>query len=143
MRQLRRWHLYLGMFFAPAILLFSISGGLQTFRLHEEKGWGGKPPYWIVWMASLHRDDQLPQAKPAKPAAAPGHDESVAKKPPAPRGNPMGRRLLQIFAALLSIGLTISSILGIVIALNTRGTRGISLLMLITGTALPLLVLYL
>lgn len=44
------------MFFAPAIFLFALSGALQTFRLQEAKGYGGQPPGWIVWMASVHKD---------------------------------------------------------------------------------------
>ncbi len=56
MRQLRRIHHYIGVFFKPAILLFALSGALQTFRLQEEKGYGGTPQTWIVWMASVHKD---------------------------------------------------------------------------------------
>ena len=140
LRRLRQWHLYLGMIFAPMILLFAISGALQTFRLHEESGWGGaKPPSWMVWMASVHRDDRLPQHEAAK--SNPDH-KAMTDKPKAPRPKPLSRLLLQIFSVLLSVGLTISAVLGIVIALNSRATRGVSLLMLAVGTALPLLLLY-
>jgi hypothetical protein len=69
-RRLRRLHLYLGVFFAPAIILFSLSGALQTFRWQEEKGYGGTPPAWIVWMASVHKDQTTPRPKRPKPAAA-------------------------------------------------------------------------
>ena len=136
---LRRYHLYIGMFLAPAIIFFALSGALQTFRLQEEKGWGSTPPAWIVWLASVHKDDRLPQPKAAsadehaKPAAKPA--PKVAQKP-KPSALPF-----KIFAALMSIGLIISAVLGIVIALNSRATRLVSTVMLAAGVVVPILLL--
>ena len=149
MQTLRRYHLYLGMFFAPAILLFSLSGALQTFRLQEEKGWGSNPPSWIVWMASIHKDSRLPKAKPVQAAQhehADDHDhgpEAPKAAPPSPAGKPPFKLPMQIFVALLSIGLIFSTVLGIMIALNNRALRRMSLSMLAAGTVLPLLLLLL
>ena len=141
MRQIRRYHYYLGVFFAPAILLFAISGALQTFRLQEEKGWGSRPPGWIVWMASFHKDQRLPVEKPmaAKPPA-PAGAQTEAPKPPVKKPFKLP---LQIFVALMSIGLAVSALLGVAIALNNRATRRASITMLIAGTVLPLLMLLL
>ncbi len=153
MRRIRQFHLYLGVFFAPLIVFFALSGALQTFRLQEEKGWGGTPPDWIVWMAAVHKDSSLPRPKPpeaaslastnadhpaeanadspvAKPAAA------SAKKPPRKSRLPM-----QIFAAALSVGLIFSALLGMAIAINARPTRRLSILMAIAGTILPIVLL--
>jgi hypothetical protein len=152
MQKLRRYHHYLGMFFAPAILLFSLSGALQTFRLQEEKGWGSEPPSWIVWMASVHKDSKLPKAKPA--AEADDHDEGPAKAaaprpaPQQPQGKPPQAKPpfklpMQVFVTLLSLALMASTILGIVIALNSRAYRKVSLGMLAAGTVLPLILLML
>src|SRR3569623_308360 len=80
-RTLRQYHHYIGVFLAPAILLFAVSGTVQTFRLNEEKGWGGTPPTWMVWSASFHKDQTPPRSKPANPAAqaaAPAaHDDAA------------------------------------------------------------------
>lgn len=141
MQTLRRYHLYLGMFFAPAILLFSLSGALQTFRLQEEKGWGSNPPGWIVWMASVHKDSRLPKAKPAEAGDHKPAPPKAAPKPPA--GKPPFTLPMKIFVALLSAGLIFSTLLGILIALNNRATRRVSLGMLAAGTVLPLLLLML
>ncbi|MEZ0244835.1 MAG: hypothetical protein ACAH11_15785 [Sphingomonas sp.] len=140
MQKLRRYHLYLGMFFAPAILLFALSGALQTFRLQEEKGWGSEPPGWIVWMASVHKDSKLPKAKPAE---AGDHKPAPKAAPKPPQGPPPFKLPMQIFVTLLSIGLIFSTILGIAIALNNRALRKMSLGMLAAGTLLPLLLLML
>jgi hypothetical protein len=140
-QKLRRYHLYIGMFLAPAIIFFSLSGALQTFRLQEEKGWGGgTPPTWIVWLASVHKDDRLPQPKAAeaddhaKPAAKPAAPKAAQKPKPSALA-------FKIFAVLMSIGLILSAVLGIVIALNNRATRQVSTIMLVAGVVVPILLL--
>jgi hypothetical protein len=157
MRQIRRFHYYLGVFFAPGILLFAVSGALQTFRLQEEKGYGGTPPSWIVWLASVHKDSRLPSVKPKSPAAAPAPAQAApAAVEAAPQAAPAGVEAapqpavkkpntlpLKIFVTLLAIGLALSALLGVAIALNSRATRRGAITMLIAGTVLPLLMLLL
>lgn len=145
MKQVRRVHHYIGVFFTPAILLFALSGALQTFRLQEDKGYGGTPPAWIVWMASVHKDSSLPRAKAEehkqqRPAPKlPDRTKPAMKSQsaaPAPSRVPM-----QVFVALLSIGLIVSSVLGVAIALNAKTTRRMSIVMLVAGATLPLLLM--
>lgn len=145
-RQLRKLHHYVGVFLAPAILFFAFSGAVQTFSLHEDKGWGGQPPpAWLAWMASVHKDQTLPHAKPPKPAAKPDaaaakhaddhaddHHEGSHGPSPVP---------LKIFVLLLAIGLITSTLLGLTIALTNRAMRRTSILLLAAGTVLPLLLL--
>ena len=148
MRSLRQFHHYVGVFLAPAILFFAVSGAVQTFRLGEDKGWGGPPPAALVWMTSVHKDQTLPRAEPAKPAPlpkaeaakpAPDDDHDHDHDHQAPRGpSPLP---LKIFVVLLSLGLITSTLLGITIALNNRAMRRTSIVMLIAGTVLPLLLL--
>ncbi len=131
-RSLRRVHLYVGMFFAPAILFFAVSGGVQTFRLTEQPG----APAWTQWLASLHKDQAAP--RPPRPAAARparGHD---APRPSQPRHDPLA---LKIFVALMSVGLTLSTALGIVIAWSLPALRRGSLIALAAGVVLPLVLL--
>lgn len=145
MKQIRRVHHYVGVFFTPAILLFALSGALQTFRLQEEKGYGGTPPAWIAWMASVHKDSMLPRDRAGekekeRPATATAKRVKIgaegAKATPAPSRLPM-----QIFVAVLSIGLIVSALLGVMIALNNRTTRRTSVVMLAIGALLPLLLM--
>src|ERR1700694_5036858 len=57
---MRRVHLYLGMFSAPAILFFALTGILQTLSLHEFSRDGSyKPPMWIVVLAQIHKKQSL------------------------------------------------------------------------------------
>ena len=147
MQKLRRCHYYLGVFFAPMIILFALSGALQTFRLQEEKGWGSEPPAWIVWMGSIHRDSKLPKAKaPEIASAAAGRPAAEVAKAEAPKPKPTSPQVnklpMQIFMVVMSVALLISSFLGIAIALNSKVTRQASLVMLALGALVPLAVLY-
>lgn len=155
MRQLRQLHHYVGVFLAPAILFFALSGAVQTFRLGEAGGWGGPPPSALVWMTSVHKDQTLPHAKPekaapkpdaAKPAAhADDHDGDHADDHDGDHHHEAARGPsplpLKIFVVILALGLITSTLLGITIALTNRAMRRTSIVMLIAGTVLPLLLL--
>jgi hypothetical protein len=151
-RAIRKYHHYIGVFLAPAILLFSISGALQTFRLNEEKGWGGTPPNWMIWVAAVHKDQAPPREKRGAPkptvpvpvaASADDHDHDA---PPAAKATalpkPPSPLPLKIFVVLMAIGLIVSTLLGVTIALNNRTTRRVSILMLAAGTVLPIVLLW-
>jgi hypothetical protein len=145
MKQMRRIHLYIGVFFTPAILLFALSGALQTFRLQEEKGYGGTPPAWIVWMASIHKNSSMPsergkEHKDGRPATSMVKTADASSNLPPARKAP-SKLPMQIFVILLSIGLIILSSLGVAIALNNKTTRRASVLALFAGAVLPLLLM--
>ena len=134
MRNLRRFHLYLGMFFAPAILFFAFSGMLQTFDFHEPEN---KPAQWLKVIAQIHKKQDLPKPRKARPSAGrPAKGE--APPPAAPAHSPLP---LKVFTGLMSIGLMLSTLLGIWIALSMRAGRAIAIVMLIIGTALPIALL--
>lgn len=133
------------MFFAPFILLFAVSGALQTFRLQEEKGYGGTPPTWIVWLASVHKDQAPPRepkaAKQATGAMADDHHHDAPHRDGgAKRPSPLP---LKVFVALLSLALAVSTVMGIAIALANRATRRSTVALLIAGTVVPSVLLWL
>src|SRR5277367_6994835 len=56
LRVLRKLHLYLGVFTAPALIFFAFTGAMQTFSLHETtQGSSYKPPAWIATLAQIHK----------------------------------------------------------------------------------------
>lgn len=147
MRRIRQLHLYLGLFFAPMLLLFAVSGALQVYRINEEKGYGGPPPAWMQWIAAIHKNQAAPRDKGTrpKPTVSPS---SVSSQPavstglePAKQPEKRGGAWLKVFAVWLAIALAISTILGIIIALNARATRRIGIAVLIIGTVLPIILL--
>src|ERR1700734_1775030 len=88
----RLLHLYLGIFTAPAIIFFSITGALQTFSLHETtRGSDYKPPKIIVELSQLHKKQTLvvPTKNPQPPAQAkPEADKPAADKHQADNATP-------------------------------------------------------
>ncbi len=150
-RQLRKYHQYIGLFFTPAILFFSLSGALQTIGLHENHGGGPPPPTWIRWMASVHKDQRVLRAAPPKPASSAAgsaengnhadHDHDHA--PGGHRDEGPSPVPMKAFVLLLSIGLIGSSLLGATIALTNRNARRPSIIALLLGVVVPVVLLFL
>jgi predicted small lipoprotein YifL len=66
-------HRYLGLFFAPTIVFFAITGGLQMLGLHETaRGSSYAPPNILVHLSPLHKKGALylPPRKVAPPNSA-------------------------------------------------------------------------
>jgi hypothetical protein len=150
LQQLRRLHHYIGVFLAPAILLFAVSGAFQTFRLQEEKGYGGTPPDWIVWIASVHTDQALPKVETASHSHDKDDDQaqpSVVEKPKMAADREGGKQPvtlpLKIFVVIVALGLFISTLMGVVIALNNRAMKTKTIGLLVAGTLIPVAMLYL
>jgi hypothetical protein len=121
MKRIRQVHFYLGVFFAPLIILFAISGALQTFRLQESpKGSSYTPPAWIVKLADIHKDQR------------------AAHEPGTRRSLP-----LQWFVVMMSVGLIVSSLLGICMAFKYNHDKRLLFGLIILGFVIPGLLLYL
>ena len=140
MRKLRQVHLYIGVFFAPAVLFFAISGGLQSFRLQQASGWdGAPPPQWMAWMGSVHIDQAKPKDEPAaaKKPPAPADPAKVAeRKAKAAKALPM-----KAFTAALAAALALSTLFGAAIALGMKSTRRVATIMLLAGAMVPIVLL--
>jgi hypothetical protein len=92
-KAMRNAHLYLGVFFAPLLLFFTFSGSLQTFNLHETPKSGNyQPPQIIKTLSYVHKDQRL---------SSEGHKHSIS---------------FRYFVLLMSIGVIVTTILGIVMA---------------------------
>lgn len=156
---LRTLHLYLGMFFAPTIIFFAISGALQTLGLHEaEDATSVKPPRWIATIASLHKEQHLPHQKQQKMPGAlsdmraehernghhergGGTDAGTASDNAAVGSSgtitDRGQTLLKAFVVMMAAGLSATAGLGICIAINNSRTRRAASLMLALGIFVP------
>jgi hypothetical protein len=151
MLKLRQLHRYLGVFFTPAILFFAFSGALQTFGLHESKERGAPPPVaWIAALASVHKDQHLPEDRASLPAAAPGAGQAQAPAavPAPPAAPPVVHEAsksplpLKLFVLALAIGLCATSLVGVTIAFSNPRSRRPTALMLVLGTLVPALLLF-
>ena len=133
-RSLRRYHSWLGLFFAPAIIVFALTGTVQILGLHED-GPGYVAPAWIKPLANIHKHGEL--ARPAKPK--PAALAEGARKMPAPQAERTG--LARIFIVLLGLLLTASTALGIVIAFINKAARKRTALLLAAGVLVPIVLL--
>lgn len=145
----RTLHRYLGVFFAPAILFFAFTGALQTFGLHESEHHGAPPPFpWIAALASLHKDQHLPEPRQAKHEAAPAAAAPAAAVPAAAQPDhdaedhdTKSTLPLKLFVLALAVGLCASSLLGLYIALSNPRSRKETAVVLALGIAFPVLLL--
>jgi len=146
MNRTRTLHLYLGCFFAPMILYFSISGVWQVFRLND-----------------LPRPEQEHAAQSDSQANNPGgEDESNRAGQPAPRFRILLHELskphkeatlpgrsprkshslgFDWFAAALGFGLSMTTLLGVALAWQVPRRRKKVFLAVLAGILLPMLLL--
>ena len=142
-------HLYLGVFTAPALLFFAITGGFQTFGLHEAKrGSSYAPPKWLAVAGQLHKkqDMNVPPAKLRPPAApTPAKPADAVSTPTvragagttAPRaGSPLP---LKIFTALVAFALALSTLTGLYLSWKYTRHAGRVLAIFVAGIAVPIL----
>jgi hypothetical protein len=138
-KRLRTLHSWFGLFFAPGVLFFAISGLLQTLGLHES-GPGRQPAApFIGVLASVHKEGEavVPKRR-APPAPQPGNRPRPSEHDHAPTFSPF-----KIYVLLLSLALIASTGLGIAIALTNQISRRRNLGLLAIGCVVPLVLLLL
>jgi len=120
MKWVRRWHLFLSLFFAPLLLFYVATGWYQTLTANRNKT-AGEQEDLVSKLTSIHVD----QIYPAKSA------ESF---------NP---KAFQILIVVMSISLIITIALGIYLAFTVGRPRWAVWLSLALGVLLPILLLWL
>lgn len=118
---MRQIHLYLGALFGPLLIFFALSGALQTFRLQESpKDSAYTPPGWIVRFAEVHMNQRAVK------------DRNVPPSVP-----------LKWFVVLMSLGLIVTSVLGLYMAFKYTADRRVVWGVVIMGVVIPVALLYL
>lgn len=150
LKSIRAVHHYLGLFFAPTILFFAITGGLQMFGLHEiARGSSYIPPNILVHLSQLHKKGTLyfPPRKTAPPnsvrpdAAKQNNLKPETSKPtqaPPPPPNPLPTK---IFFAATALALTLSTCTGLIMSWKYARRKSIVLLTLVAGVVIPAILL--
>lgn len=150
LKALRLIHHYVGVFFAPTILFFSITGGLQMFGLHEtSRGSSYVPSAILVHLSQLHKKGTLylPPRKiassaSAKAAATP--KDGTAKPPAPPLTSPAPNPLpMKIFFAATALALVLSTCTGLWMSWKYARRKAIVAGVLLAGIACPLIALLL
>ena len=120
LKQLRRMHLYLGVFFTPLLVFYLATGWYQTVNVDRRKGLGEAVGV-VDKLVSIHVDQVYPT------------DQAVG-------WNPLPFRVLVV---IMSLALLTTIILGILLAFRSTTRRWPVWLSLGLGILLPLLLLWL
>ena len=119
-KSMRNVHLYLGVFFAPLLLFFIVSGCLQTFNLHEANKLRHYTPAEIVKsLSQVHMNQHL----------AYGHVPRLPSKS------------FRYLVLLMSIGLFITTVLGLLMAFKYT-SPWLVWICLLGGVAVPCVLLW-
>jgi hypothetical protein len=143
MATVRQWHSYIGLFIAPSVLFFALTGAVQIFNLHEAHG-GYKPPAIVEKLSSVHKDQVFAfgdhhhlaeaVATPGQPVAGPG-PRSDTEEDTDRTGLPT--LLLKWFFLLVALSLVLSTAFGIWMGLTQIRARRLAWLLLAAGTIIP------
>jgi hypothetical protein len=137
MSSIRLWHSYIGIFIAPSVIFFALTGALQIFSLHESHG-SYTPPVIIEKLSSMHKDQVFEQKH---------HDDDEAqskddRQPPPPQeheaGPTLGTMLLKWFFLFVALALTASTVLGLWIGLTRFQRKRTGWWLLLAGILLPI-----
>jgi hypothetical protein len=138
----RRFHSWFGVFIAPSVLFFALTGALQLFSLHEAHG-DYHPPPVIEKLGMLHKD-QVFAAKPKRrqPAAAQA-PKSAAPAAEAHReeGPKTSTLVLKGFFLFVAASLVVSTCLGVWMTLAYGSGKRVLWLVFLAGAAIPLAIL--
>lgn len=142
MTTIRTWHFYIGMFIAPSVLFFAITGALQLFSWHEAHG-AYTPPPILEKLSSVHKDQVFamghhhdhaaPAVKPAS-AAPPAADDDDKMK--------TSTLILKIFFFwIVAGGLIVSTLFGLWIGLTHPLRKRTAWILVIAGALIPIALL--
>jgi len=153
----RTVHLYLGVFSAPMLLFFAITGGLQSFSLHEStRGSSYVPPAWLASAAQFHKKQSIAtplRRRPPHEAVAVTPRVELARTRPAESRNPQRedaraaaqpeRHLapMKAFFALVALSLLVSVLSGLYMAWRYSRRPALFGTVLLAGIATPLLLM--
>ena len=138
MATIRRWHLYLSVLVAPSLMLFALTGAVQTFRIPDQPG----APVLLQQLARVHKDDVFAANAP-RPKRAKAHGEDgpgVAGEAPRPARRHASTLTKAVFA-VASLLMALTTGCGVWLALAFHGRRVLMWALLAAGVLIPALAL--
>jgi hypothetical protein len=140
--RLRAWHAYIGMFIAPMIVFFSLSGCLQIFDFHEAHA-GYTPPPLLSALGRLHKDQVFAPVAPRKPKVqAPGGPGAAGVAEHAEDGPPLKTTLLKYLFFTEGLAVAATTLVGVIIGLKHAKRAKTSAIVLGAGIVVPLFLIF-
>jgi hypothetical protein len=146
MVSIRRWHSYIGLFVAPSVLFFALTGAAQLFSLHEAHG-GYQPLALLEKLSSVHKDQvfALGDHHPPPDAAPHAGAEPPQIQTPGPGDHDdqpsVSTFLLKGFFLVVAIALVISTGFGLWMGLARTQRKAVGWLLVATGSLIPVVLL--
>jgi hypothetical protein len=135
MSSIRLWHNYIGIFIAPSVIFFALTGALQIFSLHEAHG-SYLPPAIIEKLSSVHKDQVFAQ-KPHEEHDEPGSQPPAVAEHEDDHGPALGTMLLKWFFLFVALALATSTVLGLWIGLTHIQRKRTGRWLLLAGIVVP------
>jgi hypothetical protein len=140
---IRQLHAYLGMLIAPTVLFLAATGLLQIYNLHEAHA-GYTPPALIAALSAVHKDQHFAMKDDDGHAAGAEarkheaeHEAEHAAEHEGKGGAQTPITLLKAYFALVAVGLFLSTLAGLWMALQQSLRRRTHLVLLAIGTIVP------
>lgn len=141
MTSIRKWHSYIGLFIAPSVLFFTLTGATQLFSLHEAHG-KYQPPAIVEKLSSIHKDQVFALSDhhdhPAAPTDAAKSDAGSAAADDDADEPTLPTLLLKVFFLLVALGLAASTSLGLWMGFTQMRRRRTAWLLVAAGALIPL-----
>jgi hypothetical protein len=139
---LRQWHAYVGLFIAPSVLFYSLTGAIQIFSLHEAHG-SYHPALLLEKLSAVHKDQvfEAPRDKSAPDHDAPHAAAGGAGDEPAGHEDEepsMSTLALKWFFLAVSLGLFASTLIGVWMGTTQIRRKRLAWTLLIVGAVVPI-----
>jgi hypothetical protein len=139
---LRQWHAYVGLFIAPSVLFFSLTGAIQIFNLHEAHG-SYHPAVLLEKLSAVHKDQVFEEPHDQ---SAPDHDAphaaagAAAEQPAAAEDEKQSASTLALkwYFLAVSLGLACSTLIGIWMGMTQIRRKELVWTLLSLGTLVPI-----
>jgi hypothetical protein len=146
---IRRWHSYMGLFIAPSVLFFSLTGAVQLFSLHEAHG-DYRPAAIVEKLSSVHKDQVFALGDHHPPPDSVPNSGDAPLNAQAPSGpeqhddEPAGLTLmLKGYFLLVALSLALSTGLGLWMGLVQSPRKKVGWLLVAAGSLIPTILLLL
>jgi hypothetical protein len=137
---IRRWHSYLGLFMAPSVLFFAVTGAAQLYNLHEAHG-TYRPAAILEKLSSVHKDQVFKLGdhhEPPQPeAGALTSEATTAPAAEAEEKTDLSTLALKAFFLWVSLCLVLSTSLGLWMGLKQTRQKRTAWALVIAGAVVP------
>jgi hypothetical protein len=140
--QIRKWHSYIGLFIAPSVLFFAITGATQLFDLHEAHG-NYHPAALVEKLSSVHKDqvfafgEHHAQAPPDADATKSDVGSPSKESEDEDDHLTLPTLFLKGFFLLVALSLIVSTALGVWMGLMQLRRSRLAWLLMAVGALVP------